>query len=213
MFAPVAAFEFRYQLRSPVFWAVVVLFFLLAFGAMASSEISLGAVNSSIHKNAPLNLARTQLIMAVFFTFVSTAFVANVIVRDDDSGFGPIIRSTRVTRFAYLFGRFFGAYCVVALAFLAVPLGSYVGTLMPWVDAETLGPNRWAFYIQPYATIALPTLLLSSALFFAVATITRSTMLTYMGVLAFLVLYGISRAVLAGNPINKKRRLPHPFDH
>jgi ABC-type transport system involved in multi-copper enzyme maturation permease subunit len=200
MFARVAAFEFRYQLRSPVFWAVVLLFFLMTFGAMASSEITIGDPNSSVHKNAPLSLAITQMIMAVFFMFVSTAFVANVIVRDDESGFGPIIRSTQITRFDYLFGRFAGAFGVVALAFLAVPLGSFVGSLMPWIDPETLGPNRWDFYLQPYLTIVLPTLLLTSALFFAVATITRSTMLTYVGVLAFLLLYGISRAVLRTNP-------------
>jgi ABC-type transport system involved in multi-copper enzyme maturation permease subunit len=200
MFARVAAFEFRYQLRSPVFWAVIALFFVLTFGAMASSEISIGDPNSSVHKNGPLSLALMQMIMAVFFMFVSTAFVANVIVRDDESGFGPIIRSTRITRFDYLFGRFVGAFAVVALAFLAVPLGSFVGSVMPWVDPETLGPNRFAFYMQPYVTIVLPTLLLSSALFFAVATITRSVMLTYVGVLAFLLLYGISRAVLATNP-------------
>ena len=42
--------------------------------------------------------------------FVSTAFVANVIVRDDDTGFGPIVRSTRVTKFDYLIGRFAGAF-------------------------------------------------------------------------------------------------------
>ena len=200
MFARVAAFEFRYQLRSPVFWAVIALFFLLTFGAMASSEITIGDPNSSVHKNGPLSLALTQMIMAVFFMFVSTAFVANVIVRDDESGFGPIIRSTRITRFDYLFGRFTGAFAVVAIAFLAVPLGSFAGSLMPWVDPETLGPNRFAFYMQPYVTIVLPTLLLSSALFFAVATITRSVMLTYVGVLAFLLLYGISRAVLSTNP-------------
>lgn len=200
MFARIAAFEFRYQLRSPVFWAVIALFFLLTFGAMASSEITIGDPNSSVHKNAPLSLAMTQMTMAVFFMFVSTAFVANVIVRDDESGFGPIIRSTQITRFDYLFGRFIGAFAVVALAFLAVPLGSFVGSLMPWVDPETLGPNRLAFYLQPCLTIALPTLLVSSALFFAVATITRSVMLTYVGVLAFLLLYGISRAVLASNP-------------
>ena len=54
--------------------------------------------------------------MAVFFMFVTTAFVANVIVRDDETGFGPIIRSTRVSKFDYLFGRFTGAFLAVALA-------------------------------------------------------------------------------------------------
>ena len=84
--------------------------------------------------------------MAVLFTFVTTAFVANVVLRDDETGFGPILRSTRITRFNYLFGRFFGAFVAVAVAFLVVPLGSYLGTLMPWVDPETLGQNRLYFW-------------------------------------------------------------------
>jgi len=200
MFARIAAFEFRYHLRSPVFWATTVLFFLLTYGAMASTEITIGGPNTSVFKNGSVSLARTEMIMTLFFMFVSTAFVANVIVRDDDSGFGPIIRSTRVSRFDYLFGRFVGAFGVVALAFLAVPLGSFVGSLMPWIDRETLGPTVAAYYLQPYLTIVLPTLFLSSALFFAVATITRSMMLTYVGVLAFLLLYFTANAILRSNP-------------
>lgn len=56
--------------------------------------------------------------------FVTTAFVANVIVRDDESGFGPMVRATRVAKFDYLFGRFAGATFAGALAFLVVPLAS-----------------------------------------------------------------------------------------
>ena len=98
MFLSVARFELRYQLRSPVFWAMAILFFLLTFGAMTSSVIVLGDGASTLHKNGPLNLAMTELLMATLFTFVSTAFVANVVLRDDETGFGPILRSTRITR-------------------------------------------------------------------------------------------------------------------
>ena len=42
MFRPIAAFELRYQLRSPVFWVGVLLFFLLAFGATTVDTIHTG---------------------------------------------------------------------------------------------------------------------------------------------------------------------------
>jgi uncharacterized membrane protein YtjA (UPF0391 family) len=38
MFARVAAFEFRYQLRQPAFWVIAILFGLLGFGLIAAGD-------------------------------------------------------------------------------------------------------------------------------------------------------------------------------
>ena len=43
LFLPVAAFEWRYQLRSPVLWVGFALFFLLTFGATTIDEIQIGS--------------------------------------------------------------------------------------------------------------------------------------------------------------------------
>ncbi|MFZ5721233.1 MAG: M1 family aminopeptidase [Pseudomonadota bacterium] len=196
MFGKIAAFELRYQLRQPVFWVAGLIFFLLVFGSVVVDQIQIGS-GGNVHKNAPLAIGQTTLIMTVFFMFVSTAFVANVVVRDDETGFGPIVRSTRIRKFDYLYGRFAGAFAAAALAFLFVPLGIFVGSLMPWVDPETLGPNRLADYALAYVWLALPGLFLVSAIFFALATATRSMMATYVGVAAFLVVYLIANALLA----------------
>ena len=144
MFAKIAAFELRYQLRQPIFWVGIFVFFLLVFGSVTVDQIQIGS-GGNIHKNAPKAIGETVLIMVIFFMFAATAFVANVIVRDDETGYGPIIRSTQVSKFDYLFGRFTGAFLTVALAFIAVPLAVFVGSLMPWVDPETLGPNHLTY--------------------------------------------------------------------
>jgi ABC-2 type transport system permease protein len=34
-------------------------------------------------------LAQSHLIFSLFYMFVTTAFVSNVVVRDDETGFGP----------------------------------------------------------------------------------------------------------------------------
>ena len=91
MFASIAAFEFRYQLRNPVFWFVSLLFFLLTFGAVTSENIQIGG-GGNVNVNSPGAISLTMLILTIFFMFVTTAFVANVIVRDDDSGFGMLVR-------------------------------------------------------------------------------------------------------------------------
>ncbi|GGA42657.1 ABC transporter permease/M1 family aminopeptidase [Sphingomonas psychrolutea] len=199
MFAQIARFELGYQFRNPVFWVVTVLFFLLPFGAMTTEQIQIGG-GGNIHKNAPVALAQIVQIMTLFYMFVTTAFVANVIVRDDESGFGPMVRSTRVTKFDYLMGRFLGAFVAAAITFLAVPLAIWIGSMMPWVDAETIGPNRLSDYLYAYFLLALPNLLLTAAIFFAVATMTRSMMYSYLGVVVFLVCYVVLNTVIRSKP-------------
>lgn len=199
MFAKIARFELGYQFRNPVFWVVSVLFFLLPFGAMTTEQIQIGG-GGNIHKNAPVAIAQISQILTLFYMFVTTAFVANVIVRDDESGFGPMVRSTRVTRFDYLMGRFLGAFVAAAITFLAIPLAIWIGSMMPWVDPETMGPNRLADYAYAYFLLALPNLLLTAAIFFAVATMTRSMMYSYLGVVVFLVLYTVFEAVVGAKP-------------
>ncbi|GEQ97393.1 hypothetical protein JCM17844_10300 [Iodidimonas gelatinilytica] len=132
--------------------------------------------------------------------FVTTAFVANVIVRDDESGFGPMVRSTQVSKFNYLIGRFLGAFGAAAISFLAIPLAIWFGSLMPWVDPETLGPNRLHNYVYAYMVLALPNLFLTSAIFFLVAAMTRSMMYSYLGVVAFLIAYLVVNTILRSKP-------------
>ena len=199
MFGAIARFELRYQLRNPVFWVVSILFFLLTFGSMTIDQIQLGS-GGNVHKNAATALARTHIVMSIFFMFVTTAFVSNVVVRDHESGFGSMVRSTRVTKASYLLARFLGAFAAAAVAFLAVPLAIWLGSLMPWVDPETLGPNRLGAYAYAYFVLALPNLFLTSCIFFAVATITRSMTYSYLAVIVFLVLYFSAVGIATAKP-------------
>ena len=210
MFGKIAGFEFRYQVRSPIFWIVAIIFFLITFGFVASDVISIGG-GGNIHENSPFAIAQTHLILSIFYMFVTTAFVANVIVRDDETGFGPILRTTRIGKFDYLYGRFLGAFAAAALSFLVVPLAIIVGSAMPWLDPETLGPFDINHYVFAYFVLALPALLLTSSLFFALATITRSLMWTYVGVIALLVLWIIAGIALDKPQFDKPAALWEPF--
>jgi aminopeptidase N len=211
MLLKIARFEFRYQLRNPVFWVTAGIFFLFSYGFVASDTIQIGG-GGNIHENGPFSILQTSIIFSIFFMFVTTAFVANVIVRDDDTGYGPIVRSTRVTKFDYLFGRFIGAVGIAALAFTAVPLGIFVGSLMPWLDPETLGPNRIGDYLFGYFVFALPNILISSAILFALATLTRSMMTTYLGVVVLLVAWIVTNTTVRDRPeLEGTMALVEPF--
>ena len=138
MFGSIALFELRYQLRNPVFWVSIAIFFLLTYASVVIEQVQIGG-GGNVNVNSPAAILQVQQIMSLFFMFVTTAFVANVVVRDDDSGFGPMVRSTQVTKFSYLMGRFTGALIVALIAFAAIPLAIFLGSLMPWLDPERSG--------------------------------------------------------------------------
>jgi len=84
MLLGITGFEIRYQLRNPVFWVAVAIFFLLGFGIAASQNVTLGTPGA-VHKNAPFAIAVATAVLSLFYLFVVTAFVANAIVRDDST--------------------------------------------------------------------------------------------------------------------------------
>ncbi|CAN5253889.1 M1 family metallopeptidase [soil metagenome] len=199
MFLKVAGFEFRYQLRQPAFWVIAILFALIGFAMIGIPNLDVSA-GGNVYKNAPYFLAAIHGTMAVFFMLGSTIIVANVVVRDVQTGFGPIVLSTRMTAFDYLYGRFAGAFAATALCFTSVAIGMLAGTLAPWVDPETIGPFRPGDYLYAYLVIGIPGVFLTSALFFALATVTRSMMATYVGVVGLLIAYLVATGVLGSKP-------------
>ncbi len=199
MLTRVAAFEFNFQRGGPVFYASAAIFFLLTFGAVTVEQVQIGA-GGNVFANSPYAIAQTHLILSLFFMFTAAAMVAGVVLRDDETGFGPIIRTTRIGRDAYLFGRFTGALLAAALALAAVPLAIFIGSLMPWLDPETLGANRLRDYGLAYGVLALPNLFVTGALFFALATVTRSMLGTYLGVIGLLAIYLVLNIALGPRP-------------
>ena len=131
----IARFEFRYQLRQPAFWVIFGIFFLLAFGAMTSENVTIGGGGAENY-NSPYQVMQTLLVMSIFGIFIITAFVSNIVLRDFDNKTAEIIYSTRIRKHEYLLGRFIGAFTVGFLAYTSVAWGTMIGSFMPWIDIE-----------------------------------------------------------------------------
>src|SRR5688500_7574627 len=191
----ITRFEIRYQLRNPVFWVSIAIFFLLGFGLTASENVSIGTPGS-VHENSPFAIATATAILTLFYLFVVTAFVANAIVRDETTGFSPIVRSTSVTNTQIVIGRFLGGLIIAWLGYLAVPLGMAAGASTPWVDPETVGPHKLAYYAWHFAIFAIPNIFLTSALLFALATVLRSMMAAYIGAVGLVMGYLVTTGII-----------------
>jgi aminopeptidase N len=210
MFRHVAAFEFRYQLKSPVFWIGCLLFFLLTFGSITVDQIQIGS-RGNVHVNAPFAILQVMGIMTVFATFIIVALVASVVLRDDETGFAPIVRTTRIAKRDYLIGRYVGATAAAFLVLAMMPLGIIAGSVMPWIDPDKLGPFRPADYLYAMFFFALPTLLITSSVYFALATVTRSLVWTYIGAIAMIVAYLVFLGLLRDPQYDRLVSLADPF--
>jgi ABC-2 type transport system permease protein len=195
MLLGITGFEIRYQLRNPVFWVSIAVFFLLGFGATASENVSIGTPGS-VHENSPFAIATATDILTLFYLFVVTAFVANAIVRDETTGFSQIVRTTSVTSKDIVLGRFIGGLLVAWIGYLAIPFGMFAGSSMPWVDPETVGPQRLSFYAWPFLIFALPNIFMLSAILFALATTLRSMMASYIAAVVLVMGYFVTTATL-----------------
>src|SRR5678816_1283896 len=89
MLTNIAKFEIRYQLKSPVFWITSAVFFWFAFSLINSDEIQFGW-GGYVVRNSPYTTALTVMVLTVFAVFIATTFAASVVLRDDETGFGPI---------------------------------------------------------------------------------------------------------------------------
>ncbi len=210
LFGPVARFEWTCQWRSPVLWVGFALFFLLTFGATTVDQIQIGS-RGNVNINSPFAIVQTVGIMSLFAMFIVVALVAGTVIRDEETGFAPILRSTRLTRWAYLGGRFVGANLAALFVLASVPLAIAVGSAMPWLDPERLGPFVPLHYLWALLVMGLPTLLILGAISFSLATATRSMMWSYVGLVALLVGYLVTRGLLSDPKFDDISALTDPF--
>jgi len=201
MFARIAAFELRYQLRQPTFWVVTILFALLSFGVMAASDnIRVGGTGGNVYVNAASSIIIVHCVLNLFFLLGAVGLVANAVSRDTTTGYGPLINATPITRFDYVLGRFAGSFLAAALAYSSISIGLMFGSFMPWIDPETLQGLRLGDYLYAYLVFGLPGVFFTSAVVFSLATLTRSMMASYVGAVGLIILYFVVTSTLLSKP-------------
>jgi len=211
MFREIFRFELRYHLSSPLFWLSSLVFFLLSFGAVTTDAVVIGGAIGNVHRNSPFVIMQIMLVMSILGIFVTTAFVAGAVLRDYDHRTHEIFFSTPMKKRDYLMGRFCGALTASVLIFVPVALAIAIGGFMPWLEAERVGAFTLTPYLFSFAVLVLPNIFLMSGVFFAVATLTRSMMYTYVSLVAFFVGYAIAGNLLGSLENEKLAAVLDPF--
>ena len=189
-------FELREQLRSPLLWLLAGFFGLLALGAGSTDVIQMSGGAGGVLRNAPTVIATLMTFFTLLGTLVISAFITGALLRDVEQGTDELIFSCPVRRRDYLAGRLFAALVTCVGVYLLVAVGLWLAPLMPWVDSQEFGPGSVDAFVWTFVVMVLPNLLFTGALLALLATLTRSVLWVYIGVLAVLVTYGVSAALL-----------------
>ena len=204
-------FELRFRMRQVSTYLFFLVLFLLTFLFVTTDAVKIGGGDGQIKVNAPIVLGQIVGIMGAFGAVIASALVGTAIYRDFEAQAHELFFTTRLSRAAYFFGRFLGALVVTLFVYSGLLFGVLLGSLMPWVDKNSLGAFRIESYVNVFLVILLPNVLFLSTLFFVFGTLTRSLLAIYLqGVLVF-VGWAISLALLGSVENRLAASLFDPF--
>ncbi|MBN2070122.1 MAG: hypothetical protein JW814_01595 [Candidatus Krumholzibacteriota bacterium] len=211
MFWEILRFEILYRLRRPLLYVFAIIFFFMPFGAISTDSVMIGGAIGNVARNAPYVIVEMLIMMSLFGLLFVTIFVAPSVNRDNEVNVQQLFFSKPLTKSAYIFGRYAGSVIPVILAMVMACLGIWLASVMPYQDPERILAFDARPYIFAMAVFVIPNMLLSGAIFFSISTLTRKNFSAYVGVIAFLALWGMGAAVMADLDHQTAASIVDPF--
>lgn len=195
MFREFFRFELGYQLRSPLPWVVALMFALMAFAATTSDMISIGEGIGNANRNAPYVILTFLNVFSTLGMFVAVALISQPLLRDFELGTEELFFSKPLSKANYLWGRFAAGTFMALIVMIVTTVGMILGSFMPWIDPQRVGPFTLTPYLWGFAVVIVPNLLFTGALLALLAVTTRRLLYVFIGVVAFLALWSIAGAL------------------
>ena len=205
------AFELRYWLRSWMLWIFLFVIATLIFLAVSTEHVMIGGALDNTFRNAPFVIENYYSIICLLTLLMTTAFVNSAASRDFAFNTYQILFATPLRKASFLLGRYFGSALIAVIPLLGVSVGILAAKYMPWVDAERFGPVSWAAHLEGIFVFALPNTLLIAAILFAIAVLTRSTVMSFIGSIVLLVGYTTAQALMTDLRHETAAALLDPF--
>lgn len=193
MFTDILLFELRYRAKRPATYLYFMIFFLLVFGAIASNNVTIGEQAGNLLRNSPAAIFRITAIMSAFGVIIVSAIMSTPILRDYEHGINQMLYSYPLNKFKYLAGRFLGSFIFAIFVFLSIPLGILVGSIITpavgWIEPSKFDSFRLMAYLSPFLIIVIPNAFFSGTIFFALSSLKRKMIYSYLGSVLLVVFY------------------------
>jgi len=183
-FRAIFRYELAYRLRSPATWIYAAILFLgpLVLTHFTSTE------NDRVI-NAPVHYAEVVNMLGFFAIVITAGIFSDAATRDSDTGMQSLFNTAPITKLDYLGGRFVASFLLNAALLAGMPLMVAASTQFPWLSHFNWAPFQVMSFVQPYVLMTLPNLFISAAVIFAIASLTKNMLATYLGGLGLVILY------------------------
>lgn len=133
------------------------------------------------------------------------------ILRDFEHKMESLVFSTNITKASYLGGRFIGSFAILLLISTGFIFGTWLGCMMPWIDAETLLEVGIGHYIQPWLALIVTNLFIVSVIFYATGALTRRMLFVYLQAMVLLSIYLMASTLIGDVENMELAALYDPF--
>ncbi|WLI89724.1 M1 family aminopeptidase [Massilia sp. R2A-15] len=211
----IAFFEARQRLKLLSTWVYFAMFLGLAMlwmaaagGVFKDAVISFGG---KVFINAPRSIDMTCAFLGSLGVIVVAAMMGRSVQQDFEYDMHHFFFSAPIGKHAYVFGRFLGAYLTLAVIFASIVLGAWLGTFIPGIEPERLGPASLSLYLRPYLLTLLPNLFIFGALFFVLAALTRRMLPVYVASVVMMIGYIVAPSLARDLDYKTLAALIDPF--
>lgn len=179
-------YETSTQLRrySTIFFAAGV----IAMTFSAASSFYDDAQRDGVLLTAPMVITGCTVITTMLSMLVTAALAGDAATRNAQARLEPLLFTAPLRRSTYLGGHFLGAFAAAAILFALIPLTLVLGVRAPGIDRSFVGALQPLAYLKAFAVVALPNAFVTTALFFALAVLSRRAVAGYIG--AALLFFG-----------------------
>ena len=212
MFWKIFLFELNYRIRRPATWIYFLVFFLYGFISVATGSTP---ASEKVMHNSPWIIANVNVVFSMIAMLVCSAFMGVPLFRDIEHQTRYYLYSLPITKAGYFWGRFLGSFVFVLIIGTGLSwgflVGSGVGPIFGWVPAERIGHYGLWNYFQPYFLFSIGNLLLASAIFFALVSLTRNVKVIYTASIFLLIGYLLASFLVQDIDNREMVKLLDPF--
>jgi hypothetical protein len=193
-----------------VFFGIAFLWNAIAGGAFPGASVDFGA-GGKVYINSPTSLMILLMVGGYLGTIVTAAIAGRATFQDVEHRATSFFFTAPITKLQYLGGRYLGAVLSGLVLYPGLALGAFAAAHAPFIDPSRVGPEVRFAYLAPYATVLLPNLLFTSAIFFALSTLTRRMLPVYVGAVVLVLGYLIAQNLTANIDNRTVAGLVDPF--
>ncbi|MFC5478042.1 ABC transporter permease [Massilia suwonensis] len=211
----IARFELRGRFQQVSTWVIFFAFLALAMLWTAAAggvfKDTVVAFGTRVLIDGPRQAALSVAFLGCPAVVVMAAIMGRAVQQDFEHGMHHFFFSAPIPKYAYVFGRFLGAWALLACLFAAIPLGAWLGSMVPGVDPDRIGAGRALNYVLPWLLTLLPNLFIFGAIFYVLAALTRRMLPVYVASIVLMVGYTIAPSLARDFDYKTLAALIDPF--